>query len=105
MNYSFAAVWWVDKEVDQAAFDVYDAAQQEMLKQQDVKRRQNAEDALRAQRDKDKQNEKTEIERKLRETNGTKARGLMNYIHDLVRGMAEQHSWRTPNFFRFIQIG
>ena len=37
---------------------------------------------------KNKDNAKYEIERKLREANG-KARGLMNYIHDLVSAMAE----------------
>jgi hypothetical protein len=39
-----------------------------------------------AQREKDKQNQKTEVELKLREANGIKARGLMNYVHAVVSG-------------------
>ena len=39
MKYSFAPVWWDDKEVDQATFDAHDAARQEILKQRDIERK------------------------------------------------------------------
>jgi hypothetical protein len=42
---------------------------------------------------------KSEIERKLREANGTKARGLMNHIHDLVSGMAEKRPVDNGDLF------
>ena len=99
LKYAFAPVWWDATEVDQATFDVHDAAQQEMLKQQDVDRKQKAEEALQAEREKNKQNEKYEIERKLREAHGTNARGLMNYIHDLVSGMAEKRPVENADLF------
>jgi hypothetical protein len=51
------------------------------------------------ERIKNKENEKSEIERKLREANGAKARGLMNYIHDLVSAMAEKRPVEDANLF------
>ncbi len=99
LKYSFAAVWWDDREVDQGTFDVHDAAQQEIRKGEDLKRRQKAEDALRAEREKNRQTQKTELERKLREENGAKARGLMNYIHDLVKDMAEGRPVENEQLF------
>ena len=89
IKYAFASVWWDDKEVAQAAFDAHDAVQQELLKQQDLEHKRKQDEALQEERDKNKQSQKSEIERNLREANGTKARGLMNYIHDLVSAMAE----------------
>ena len=74
MKYSFAPVWWDEKDVVQAAFDVHDATQQEILKQQDLDRKRKAEEALQAERDRSKETQKGEIERKLRDANGTKAR-------------------------------
>jgi hypothetical protein len=98
-KYAFAPVWWDDKELVQVTFDVHDAVQQEILKKKDVERRRKDEEALQAERDKNKENQKTEIEHKLREANGTKARGLMNYVHDLVSGMAEKHPVENGDLF------
>jgi hypothetical protein len=99
MKYSFAPLWWDEKEVDQATFDTRDAVQREIMKQKDIDRKRTDEAALQAQRDRDKQNQKTEIERKLRDANGTKARGLMNYAHDLVSRMAEERPVENADFF------
>ena len=99
IKYAFAPVWWDEKEVSQASFDVHDATQQEARKQQDLDRKRKSEEALQAERDKSKQSQKSEIERKLREANGTKARGLMNYIHDLVSGMAEKRRVDNSDLF------
>lgn len=99
MKYWFAPLWWDEREADQATFDARDAAQQEILKQKDIDRKRTAAAELQAQRDKDKQNQKTEIERKLRDANGTKARGLMNYVHDVVRGMAEERPVENADLF------
>jgi hypothetical protein len=99
IKYSFAPVWWDEKEVDQATFDAHDAAEQEIRKQKDIERKRAEEEALQAEREKNKQNQKTEIERKLRETSGTKARGLMNYVHDLVSGMAEERPVENAGLF------
>jgi hypothetical protein len=99
MKYWFAPLWWEEKEVGQATFDARDAAQQEIVRQKDIDRKRKDEAALQAQRDKDKQNQKTEIERKLREANGTKARGLMNYVHDLVSGMADERPVENAELF------
>jgi hypothetical protein len=78
---------------------LHDATQQEVWKQQDLDRKRKAEEALQAERDKSKQNQKGETERNLREANGTKARGLMNYIHDLVSGMAEKRRVDNSDLF------
>jgi hypothetical protein len=99
IKYAVAPVWWGDKEVAQAAFDAHDAVQQELLKQQDLERKRKQDEALQAERDKNKQSQKSEIERKLREANGTKARGLMNYIHDLVSGTAEKRPVENADLF------
>ena len=99
LKYSFAPVWWDEEEVDHATFDAHDAAQQEIRKQEDLARRRREGEALQAQRDKEKQTQKTEIERKLREANGTKARGLMNYVQDLVSGMAEERPVENGELF------
>jgi hypothetical protein len=99
IKYAFAPVWWDDNEVAQVAFDAHDAVQQELLKQQDLEHKRKQDEALQAERDKNKQSQKSEIERKLREANGTKARGLMNYIHDLVSGMAEKRPVDNGDLF------
>ena len=99
IKYAFAPVWWDEKQVEQATFDAHDAVQQEILKQKDIERKLREDEALQEQRDKDNQNKKTEIERKLRAANGAKARGLMNYIQDLVSGMAEKHAVEKGDLF------
>ena len=99
MKYAFAPVWWGENEVVQATFDVHDTVQQELRKKLDVERKRKEEESLQAERERNKQNEKFEIERRLRETNGTKARGLMNYIHDLVSGMAEKRPVENADLF------
>jgi hypothetical protein len=99
LKYSFAPVWWDEEAVDHAAFDAHDAAQQEIRKQEDLARRRREEKAVQEERDKERQTQKTEIERKLREANGTKARGLMNYIQDLVSGMAEERPVENGELF------
>ena len=99
IKYLFAPRWWDEKEVDQATFDARDAAQREILRHKDIERKRKDEEALQALRDKDKQNQKTEIERKLREANGTKARGLMNYVQDLVSGMADERPVENAELF------
>jgi peptidoglycan hydrolase-like protein with peptidoglycan-binding domain/uncharacterized protein YecT (DUF1311 family) len=92
INYTFSAVWWDDKDVDQAAFDMRDAREQEIRKQAEKDRVLKGQKALEEEREKNKQSQKTEIERRLREKNGVRARGLMNYIHDFVRQLAEKRS-------------
>jgi uncharacterized protein len=92
LKYAFAPVWWSYEEVDQATFDVNDARQQEIIKKDQIKQQQQALDALTAQRARDKETQKTEIERRLREKNGVKARGVENDIHDLVSGVAEKRA-------------
>ena len=99
IKYAFAPIWWDGKAVDQATFDAHDAIQQEILKKKEEERKRQEEDALQAERDKTKQNQKSEIERKLREANGTKARGLMNYIHDIVNSMAEKRPVKNAGLF------
>jgi hypothetical protein len=99
LNYAFAPVWWDEREVDQATFDAHDAAQQAIIKEEDAERQRRAAAALQAQRDKDLENQKSAIESKLREANGTKARGLRNYIHDLVSGMAEERPVENAELF------
>jgi hypothetical protein len=99
MKYTFAPVWWDEKDAVQTTFDVHDATQQEILKQQDLDRKRKAEEALQAERDRSKETQKGEIERKLRDANGTKARGLMNYIHDLVSAMAEKRAVENADLF------
>ena len=99
IKYAFAPVWWDAKEVEQATFDAHDVVQQEILTKEDLARKQRDEQALQVQRDKDNENRKTEIERKFRAANGAKARGLMNYIQDLVSGMAQKRSVKDANLF------
>jgi hypothetical protein len=90
VNYIFSSVWWDDKDVDRATFDVRDAKEQANRKQEEIDRALSKEKALVAEREKNKQSQKTEIERRLREKNGVRARGLMKDIHDFVRQLAEE---------------
>ena len=99
IKYELSAVWWDENDVAQATFDVNDKTQQEIRKQRELERQRQAEEVLQKERDKEKQNEKSELERKLREANGTKARGLMNYIHDLVSGMAQKRVVQNADLF------
>lgn len=90
VKYAFSAVWWDDKDVDRATFDMRDAREQEIRKQAEKDRALKDQQALEAEREKNKQSQKTEIERQLRAKNGVSARGLVNDIHDLVRKLAEK---------------
>jgi uncharacterized protein len=99
IKYVFAPVWWDGNQVEQATFDAHDVVQQEILKKKDIERKQRDDQALQEQRDKDKQNQKTEIERKYRAANSAKARGLMNYVQDLVSGMAEKRAVKNADLF------
>lgn len=99
VKYAFAPVWWHDKQVAEATFDVHDIAEQEVLKKKEAERKQNEENALKEQRNKDTENQRTEIERKLREANGTKARGLMGYVQGLVGAMADQRPAEGSDLF------
>ena len=104
MKYVFAPVWWDIEEVVQATFDAHDAAQQAIQKQMDIDRKKEQDAALQAVRNQNRQDQKTEIERQWRETNGTKARGLMNSIHDLISGMAEKRPVNNADLFPSYSI-
>jgi len=99
IKYVFAAVWWDEDEVARATFDAHDAIETAILKKNELDRAAAAKIALDIARIKNKENEKGEIERKFREANGTKARGLMNYIHDLVSAMADKRPVEDANLF------
>jgi hypothetical protein len=99
IKYSFAPVWFEVKDVEQATFDTNDARKQEILKKAEKDRADEAAKALELKRLQDQQSQKSEIERQLRQKNGVRARGLMNGIHDFVRGLAEKRLNDTNNFF------
>jgi hypothetical protein len=99
IKYSFAPVWFEVKDVEQATFDTNDARKQEILKKAEKNRADDAAKALELKRLQDQQSQKSEIERQLRQKNGVRARGLMNGIHDFVRGLAEKRLNDTNNFF------
>jgi hypothetical protein len=99
IKYSFAPVWFEVKDVEQATFDTNDARKQEILKKAEKNRADDAAKALELKRLQDQQSQKSEIERQLRQKNGVRARGLMNGIHDFVRGLAEKRLNDANNFF------
>ncbi len=99
LHYTFAPVWFDVGEVERATFDTNDARKQEMLKKAEKDRADEEQRRLELERWKDQQNQKSEIERGLRQKNGVRARGLMNSIHDLVRGLAEKRLNDTANLF------
>jgi hypothetical protein len=90
LKYSFAPVWFEAQEVTQATFDTRDAREQEIRKRETVKRAERDAKALEDQRDRDKQLQKSERERILREKNGVRARGLMSNISTFVKALAEK---------------
>ena len=100
LKYVFAPVWWDEKEVDQATFDVNDNIRIAIIKKDQRDQAAAAQAALDDQRERDKQTNKTEIERKLRDKYGVKARGLKNVIHDLVSGVAQQRVLDSEGIFR-----
>jgi tetratricopeptide (TPR) repeat protein len=90
LKYSFAPVWFDIKEVIQATFDTRDT--REIQIRIEEARKKAVEDAKRIeeQRRRDKQLQKGEIERQLREKNGARARGLMSDISAFVKSLAEK---------------
>ena len=50
LKYAFSAVWWNDKDVDQATFDVRDAREQEIRKQEEADRARKEQEEIEAQR-------------------------------------------------------
>jgi hypothetical protein len=99
LQYSFAPVWWNDKAIAEAAFDVKDKTVQEIKKQEQQTQEQKDREAVDAARLAKREQDKTEIERSLREKNGVMARGLMNVISDFVRGLAEKRHKDTDHTF------
>jgi hypothetical protein len=99
ISYSFAPVWFEVRDVEQATFDTRDSREQDIRKQAEKDRAQKDQSALDAIRLADKQSQKGEVERGLRQKNGARARGLMNSIHDFVRGLAEKRLNDNNDFF------
>ena len=98
LKYSLLPVWWDSKQLSQAAFDVRDKAMQELKKREEIARAKKDQEALEEQRKRNRESEKTEIERRLRVQNGAKARALMNEIVDFVKKVAEKRSTDTEHF-------
>ena len=90
IKYAFAPIWFEVGDVERATFDTNDARKQEIFKKAEKDRALRDQQALEEKRLKDQQSQKSEIERGLRQKNGVRARGLMNGIHDFVRGLAEK---------------
>jgi uncharacterized protein YecT (DUF1311 family) len=92
-------VWWSDNDIEQAAFDANDARQQEIERELQIKHEKQELERLEAIRQKNKEADKSERERVLRIRNGVKARGLENYVHDLVSGEAQKKIVDTEHLF------
>jgi uncharacterized protein len=90
IKYTFAPVWFDVKDVEQATFDTRDAREQEIRMQAEKERAQKEQDDLEKKRLADQQTQKGDIEKKLRRSNGPRARGLMNGVNDFVTGLAEK---------------
>ena len=90
IKYTFAPVWFEVKDVEQATFDMRDAREQEIRKQAEKDRALKEQQALEAKRLAEQQTQKNEIEKKLRQKNGPRARGLMDGISDFATGLAEK---------------
>jgi hypothetical protein len=99
IKYAFAPIWFEVGDVERATFDTNDARKQEIFKKAEKDRALRGQQTLEEKRLKDQQSQKSEIERGLRQKNGVRARGLMNGIHDFVRGLAEKRLNDTNNFF------
>jgi peptidoglycan hydrolase-like protein with peptidoglycan-binding domain/uncharacterized protein YecT (DUF1311 family) len=100
IQYAFAPVWFEQRDVQQATFDTNNKREEAIRTQTLIDRAKKAEEELAAKRLADKQSEKSVIERALRQKNGVRARGLMNTIHDFVRGLAEKRLVDTEEFFQ-----
>jgi hypothetical protein len=90
LTYTFAPVWWEQKDLDQAAFDARDKVIQEQKKKEQADQERRDRETLEIERTRKQQLEKTEIEKQLRAQNGVRARGLMNEIGDFVSDLAEK---------------
>ena len=99
LTYAFAPVWWEQKDLDQAAFDVRDTAIQEQKKKEQADQERKDQEALENERNRNQLLEKTEIERKIRARNGVRARGLMNEIGDFVSELAEKRLMDKDHMF------
>jgi hypothetical protein len=99
LNFVFSPVWWNDKDVDQAAFDARDAKEQEIRKQAAIDRAQKAQHDLDEDRRKKKGLDKVEIETQLRQKGGARARGLENWIHEIIKDLANKRVTDTDRHF------
>lgn len=98
-KYVFAAVWWDGKDVDQATFDVRDKTEQEIRKKAERDRAQKEQQQLEDERKKRMEADKTEKERKLRQANSGRARGLMNDVAEVVKDLAEKRKNDPQGYF------
>jgi hypothetical protein len=92
LKYVFSPVWWDDKDVDRAAFDVRDAREQEIRKRHAQELIWEKQQELEEQRKKDQESRKTEIEKQLRLKNSVRAHELMNKVDDCIKPLVEQRS-------------
>jgi hypothetical protein len=99
VKYVFAAVWWDGKDLDQATFDVRDKTEQEIRKDAERSRAQKEQQQLEDERNKKMEADKTEKERKLRQANSGRARGLMNEVAEFVKDLAEKRKNDPRGFF------
>ena len=88
-----------DKDVDQATFDVRDKTEQEIRKKAERDRAQKEQQQLEDERKKKMEADKTEKERKLRQANSSRARGLMNEVVEFVKDLAEKRKNDPRGFF------
>ena len=99
LKYSFSPVWWSDKDLQQAIFDVNDKVRQKIAKEETLRQQEEAQHDIEIQRHRDNEKKKTEIERMLREKYGVKARGLANAIYEVVTKVAENRPVKGGDFF------
>jgi hypothetical protein len=88
-KFSYAAVWLNEEDVDHASFDLRDAKEQQMRKDAERERAEKEQEALKLERQKTKQAQKTEIEKQLRAAHGDRAQGLTRKIGDFAQDAAE----------------
>jgi hypothetical protein len=103
--YAFSPIWFEPQEVAQATFDENDAHRQELEKQALADREKSEQSALEELRKKNKESQKSEIERQLRIKYGVRARGLKNDVQDAIKSVTERRKidGRFPSFSNWIE--
>jgi tetratricopeptide (TPR) repeat protein/peptidoglycan hydrolase-like protein with peptidoglycan-binding domain/uncharacterized protein YecT (DUF1311 family) len=99
MKYRVSPVWFTPEEVSRATFDARDEREQQLRKERERLRKLEEDAEIARLRREKNENQKSEIEARLRQQYGVRARSLKDGIHGEVKKLAERRPSETERRF------